>query len=705
MPTPGTIAIIILVILILAVIVSCIQIVQQSKAYVIERLGAFHSVWGVGMHFKLPFIERVVKKVSLKEQVADFDPQPVITKDNVTMQIDTVIYFQITDPKLYTYGVEYPMSAIENLTATTLRNIIGELELDQSLTSRDTINAKMRSILDEATDPWGIKVNRVELKNILPPREIQNAMEKQMKAERERRESILQAEGEKASKVLIAEGEKQSTLLRADAAKQAKIMAAEAEAESILKVQQAMADSMRMLNENAPNDQVIRITVDSILGTEPARLPAFLMRWLSWPVLEARPLTALWWAAGGVLLTALLRGVCSYGQRLQLARGSESYVKGIRDDLYRHIQYLPFAWHKNNPTGDIIQRCTSDVDVIRQFVCNQLVEVVRTVFLIALYLCIMFSMNLRLSLISALFIPIVGLSSGVFYRKISGRFQAADEAEGDLTTCAQENLTAVRVVRAFGRERYEDEKFNAKNQRFSQLWIRLGKLLSVYWASGTLLTCLQVMVIVVTGACECVAGRMTLGTFVAFVTYNEALSWPVRSLGRVLSDMSKAGVSMDRVGYILNAREEQDAPDAVDAADGDIVFDHVTFGYQGQPVLRDVSFTIRKGETFAILGGTGSGKSTLVHLLDRLYDLPEGSGAITIGGVDIRHMKRKSLRRQIGLVLQEPFLFSQTVGENICAVRPDAETRPCAVPPPSPAWTRPSPPSPRGTTPWWASGA
>ncbi len=259
MPTPGTIAIIILVILILAVIVSCIQIVQQSKAYVIERLGAFHSVWGVGMHFKLPFIERVVKKVSLKEQVADFDPQPVITKDNVTMQIDTVIYFQITDPKLYTYGVEYPMSAIENLTATTLRNIIGELELDQSLTSRDAINAKMRSILDEATDPWGIKVNRVELKNILPPREIQNAMEKQMKAERERRESILQAEGEKASKVLIAEGEKQSTLLRADAAKQAKIMAAEAEAESILKVQQAMADSMRMLNENAPNDQVIKL--------------------------------------------------------------------------------------------------------------------------------------------------------------------------------------------------------------------------------------------------------------------------------------------------------------------------------------------------------------------------------------------------------------------------------------------------------------
>ena len=255
----GTVALAILVVLILILIVSNIQIVQQSKAYVVERLGAFHAVWGVGLHLKVPFIERVVKKVSLKEQVADFDPQPVITKDNVTMQIDTVIYFQITDPKLYIYGVEYPMSAIENLTATTLRNIIGELELDQSLTSRDTINAKMRSILDEATDPWGIKVNRVELKNILPPREIQNAMEKQMKAERERRESILQAEGEKASKILVAEGEKQSAILKADAQKQARIMQAEGEATAILKVQQAMADSLKLLNEAAPNDQVIKL--------------------------------------------------------------------------------------------------------------------------------------------------------------------------------------------------------------------------------------------------------------------------------------------------------------------------------------------------------------------------------------------------------------------------------------------------------------
>ena len=256
---PEAIAITVLIVLILVVIVRNIYVVQQSKAYVVERLGAFHSVWGVGLHLKLPFVERVVKKVSLKEQVADFDPQPVITKDNVTMQIDTVIYFQITDPKLYTYGVEYPMNAIENLTATTLRNIIGEMELDQSLTSRDVINAKMRSILDEATDPWGIKVNRVELKNILPPREIQNAMEKQMKAERERRESILQAEGQKASQILVAEGEQQSAILRADAAKQARIMAAEAEAASIMKVQQAMADAMKLLNEAAPHDQVIKL--------------------------------------------------------------------------------------------------------------------------------------------------------------------------------------------------------------------------------------------------------------------------------------------------------------------------------------------------------------------------------------------------------------------------------------------------------------
>ena len=255
----GFIVPIILIVLIILILASNIKVVQQSKAYVVERLGAFHSVWGVGIHFKVPFIEKVAKVVSLKEQVVDFAPQPVITKDNVTMQIDTVIYFQITDPKLYTYGVEHPMSAIENLTATTLRNIIGELELDQTLTSRYIINTKMRTLLDEATDPWGIKVGRVELKNIIPPREIQDAMEKQMKAERERRESILQAEGQKQSQILVAEGEKQSLILRAEAAKEAAIKKAEGEAEAILKVQQATAEALKLLNEAAPNDQVVKI--------------------------------------------------------------------------------------------------------------------------------------------------------------------------------------------------------------------------------------------------------------------------------------------------------------------------------------------------------------------------------------------------------------------------------------------------------------
>ena len=258
MPT-SIIIIISLFLLVLIILAANIRVVQQSRASVIERLGAFQSVWSVGLHVKIPFIDRVAKTVSLKEQVVDFAPQPVITKDNVTMQIDTVVYYQITDPKLYTYGVENPMSAIENLTATTLRNIIGELELDQSLTSRDHINTKMRAILDEATDPWGIKVNRVELKNIIPPREIQDAMEKQMKAERERREAILQAEGQKQSQILVAEGEKQSVILRADAEKQAKIMAAEAEAEAILRVQRATADSLRFLNEAAPSDQIVKI--------------------------------------------------------------------------------------------------------------------------------------------------------------------------------------------------------------------------------------------------------------------------------------------------------------------------------------------------------------------------------------------------------------------------------------------------------------
>ena len=255
----GYIGIGILVLLVLLVLVTNIQIVQQSRAYVVERLGAYSATWGVGLHFKIPFFERVVKKVSLKEQVADFDPQPVITKDNVTMQIDTVVYFQITDSKLYAYGVERPISAIENLSATTLRNIIGDMELDHTLTSRDVINSKIRVILDEATDAWGIKVNRVELKNIIPPKEIQDSMEKQMKAERERRAKILDAEGEKRSAILIAEGQKESAVLRAEAVRETKIREAQGEAEAILSVQRALADSIKLLNEADPNKAVLTL--------------------------------------------------------------------------------------------------------------------------------------------------------------------------------------------------------------------------------------------------------------------------------------------------------------------------------------------------------------------------------------------------------------------------------------------------------------
>ncbi len=433
---------------------------------------------------------------------------------------------------------------------------------------------------------------------------------------------------------------------------------------------------------NAVIPQVISVTVDSVLGEKEPELPGFLQTLLPLDALRADPWTALWTAAGAVVLAAAVRGVCIYGMRINLAKGSEGFVKRLRDSLYSHIQRLSFQWHTAHSTGDIIQRCTSDVEVIRTFVCNQLMEVLRTVFLILLYTGIMLSMNWKLALIPLAFIPVTGLASGVFYGRISSRFQVADEAEGELTTCAQENLTGVRVVRAFGRERFEIDRFAQKNNRFSALWVELGKVLSVYWASGVFLVCLQIMAVIAAGAVAAVNGEITLGDFQAFVIYNSAMAWPVRSLGRVLSEMSKAGVSMDRVGYILKAEEETDRAGAETAAlGGDIVFDHVTFGYEGQEVLQDVSFTIPWGSTFAVLGGTGSGKSTLVHLLDRLYDLEEGQGTITVGGVDIRDIKREDLRRQIGLVLQEPFLFSQTIRENIAATRRSAteeELRACA---------------------------
>jgi ATP-binding cassette subfamily B protein len=416
--------------------------------------------------------------------------------------------------------------------------------------------------------------------------------------------------------------------------------------------------------------QIIRVAVDSVFAGRP--LPGRLGKLLA-PVL-ADPARALLLAAGATLLTAALAGLCSYLGQMGIARGSEAFVKSLRDRLFEHIQKLPFSWHSRNQTGEIIQRCTSDVEVIRQFVSTQLLQVFRIVFLVAVSLGAMFSMDRKISLIACAFLPAVGAYSCVFHFKIARRFRTADEAEGQLSADVQENLTGVRVVRAFGRERFEIGRFDRLNERFSRLWIRLGSLLSLYWGTSDLIIGLQVLTVTVAGIAETVGGGITLGEFLAFVFYNSTLAWPIRSLGRVLSEMSKAGVSAERVAEILAAEEEKDPPGALEPPmDGDIAFRHVTFGYGGQePVLKDVDFTIPAGSTFAVLGGTGSGKSTLAHLLDRLYELPPECGSITVGGVGISKIKLSHLRRNVGIVLQEPFLFSRTILENIRAARPGA---------------------------------
>ncbi|WP_312693421.1 ABC transporter ATP-binding protein [Caproiciproducens sp.] len=431
-----------------------------------------------------------------------------------------------------------------------------------------------------------------------------------------------------------------------------------------------------MLNTafNAVTPQIIRVAVDFVIGGQSVSLPGWTERFFSIQKARSDPAHSLLLSAAAILLVAVLSGICNYISRMNVAKASESFVKSLRDSLFGHIQRLPYSWHNQQQTGEIIQRCTSDVDVIRNFISNQLLEVFRTVFLIIVSLMIMFSMNVKISLVALAFIPIVAAYSGIFYSKIAKRFRLADEAEGELSSTVQENLTGVRVVRAFGREQYEIERFDKRNNRFAGLWIRLGRLLSAYWGIGDLITGLQILTVIVMGVMEAVGGTITLGEFLAFVSYNATLVWPVRGLGRILSEMSKAGVSIERVAYILDAEEEHDVPDAVQPPmDGDIAFHHINYSYEGQkPVLKDINFTIPSGGTFAILGGTGSGKSTLMHLLNRLYDLPPECGSITVGGVDIAEIKRSWLRKNIGMVLQEPFLFSRTIEENIRATRPGA---------------------------------
>lgn len=409
---------------------------------------------------------------------------------------------------------------------------------------------------------------------------------------------------------------------------------------------------------NSLTPQIFRFTIDSVLDGD------------KYPYLAQH----LWIIAGILVGVAMLSGVSMFFSRFFTARAGENFAENMRNALYTHVQRLPAAWHDKNQTGDIIQRCTSDVEVIRNFVVTQLLEVFRTVFLIGVSFAMMCSMNRKLSGIVLLFVPAIVAYSAIFYRLIARRFTDADEAEGELSTVVQENATVVRVVRAFGREQYEMERFRKKNDAFAKLWIRLGTLSGLYWGMGDLITGLQVITVIVVGALEAVNGNISVGEFIAFASYNTALVWPVRGLGRILSDMSKAGVSFERVDYIIKAGEEPyGQKEKEKLSNFDIEFSHVSFSYEeGHKVLSDVSFHIPQGKVFGILGGTGSGKSTVTQLLARFYELKEGEGKISLGGQDIRKIPLETLRRNVAMVLQEPFLYSRTIRENIAASNPEA---------------------------------
>lgn len=409
---------------------------------------------------------------------------------------------------------------------------------------------------------------------------------------------------------------------------------------------------------NALTPQIFRFSIDEVLGGNGGDYLT----------------DHLWVLALMIVVVAVGAGIFTYISRTNTAKAGENFAKNLRDSLFIHVQKLPMKWHDKNQTGDIIQRCTSDVEVIRGFVVTQLLEVFRTIFLVFISFAMMFSMNVKLSFIVMLFVPVVAVYSTVFYRLIAKRFTSADEAEGELSTVVQENATGVRVVRAFGREQFEMERFDEKNNAFAKLWIRLGSLSGLYWGIGDLITGLQVVAVIIFGVMETVNGVISVGEFIAFAAYNSRLVWPIRGLGRILSDMSKAGVSFERVDYIIRSQEEGYGRERI-KTDGkyDISFQHVSFAYEeGKEVLRDISFTIPEGKTFGILGGTGSGKSTVIQLLSRLYELEDNRGSISIGGREIKDIPIEELRRSIGMVLQEPFLYSRTIRENIAASVPDA---------------------------------
>ena len=414
--------------------------------------------------------------------------------------------------------------------------------------------------------------------------------------------------------------------------------------------------------------QIIRVAIDQVIGGAGTEtLTPLLSQALAAAGGPAWLRANLWALALAIMAVAGVKAASQYGFRVFNARGGETLVKTMRDTLYNHIERLPFQWHMTHHTGDIIQRCTSDIDTTRNFVSEQLTGLIRIAILLALSIGFMLGMNAPLTLVAMIPVPVIIAYSIRFHHQVWEGFQKCDENEGKLSAMVQENLTGVRVVRAFGRERYERDRFDAQNEHYTGLWVDMGRHLSRFWSVSDVLSGIQVLLVVVFGVLFCLRDQMTSGEYVAFLSYNGMLVWPIRQLGRMISEMSKAGVSLNRIAEIMEAEEERDVPEATEPPlDGDICFDHVSFAYEGAPeMLHDISLTVPAGTTLGILGGTGSGKSTLMYLLDRLYPLAPENGKITIGGQDIQKMKLSHLRRGIGIVLQEPFLFSRTLRENL----------------------------------------
>ena len=447
----------------------------------------------------------------------------------------------------------------------------------------------------------------------------------------------------------------------------------------------AILSTIGLALTNMLTPQIVRVTVDSVLGSEPFDLPPFLVGLLE-RLGGAEALRDKLWMVGIVIVGIAVFGFAFfYGSRVFNTKAAETLVKTMRDKVFRHLLALPDDWYGKNRTGDIIQRCTSDINMVKDFLSEQLVSVFRIVVMLALSLFFMFSLHVGLTLIALAGVPVLLTTSLIFHKKVSPEFEICDENEGKLSAIVQENLTGVRVVRAFGREVYEKEKFDNQNRYYMGLWDRVNKMFCRYWSVADLIANLQIMLLVVFGAVFAIRGELSAGAYIAFLSYNGYLTWPIRQLGRVISEMSKAGVSLRRIEDILNAAPERDEDGAERVTTdycGDIAFDHVSFSFDGKtPVLEDVSFTVPAGKTVGILGGTGSGKSTLVRLLDRLYPLPEGSGTISVGGIDIRRLRAAELRSNIGFVLQEPYLFSRTIGENLRLAKQtasDAELRAAA---------------------------